>query len=107
MVKLAFLEEFSQRIDLPAEAASALEKTYANVKDTESFKALSAMIAKKEAFEKIAETIKTDAEKLKLDWHTYAMAVLCANAPVIRERYAEKGAGTTSFGTPWSISAAR
>lgn len=76
MVKLAFLEEFSQRIDLPAEAASALEKTYANVKDTENFKALSAMIAKKEAFEKIAETIKTDAEKLKLDWHTYAMAVL-------------------------------
>ena len=97
MVKLAFLEEFSQRIDLPAEAASALEKTYANVKDTESFKALSAMIAKKEAFEKIAETIKTDAEKLRLDWHTYAMAVLCANAPVIRERYAEKGAGDDIF----------
>lgn len=94
---MTFLEEFSQRIDLPADAASTLAKTYAAVKDTESFQALSAMITKRESFEKIAETIKTDAETLKLDWHTYAMAVLCANVPVIRERYAEKGAGDDIF----------
>ena len=94
---MTFLEEFSQRIDLPADAASTLAKTYAAVKDTESFQTLSAMITKRESFEKIAETIKTDAETLKLDWHTYAMAVLCANVPVIRERYAEKGAGDDIF----------
>ena len=94
---MTFLEEFSQRIDLPADAASTLAKTYAAVKDTESFQNLSAMITKRESFEKIAETIKTDAETLKLDWHTYAMAVLCANVPVIRERYAEKGAGDDIF----------
>lgn len=94
---MTFLEEFSQRIDLPADAASTLAKTYAAVKDTESFQNLSAMITKRESFEKIAETIKTDAETLKLDWHTYAMAVLCANVPVIRERYAEKGAGDNIF----------
>ena len=94
---MTFLEEFSQRIDLPADAASTLAKTYAAVKDAESFQALSAMITKRESFEKIAETIKTDAETLKLDWHTYAMAVLCANVPVIRERYAEKGAGDDIF----------
>lgn len=94
---MTFLEEFSQRIDLPADAASTLAKTYAAVKDTESFQALSAMITKRESFEKIAETIKTDAETLKFDWHTYAMAVLCANVPVIRERYAEKGAGDDIF----------
>ena len=94
---MTFLEEFSQRIGLPADAASTLAKTYAAVKDTESFQNLSAMITKRESFEKIAETIKTDAETLKLDWHTYAMAVLCANVPVIRERYAEKGAGDDIF----------
>lgn len=94
---MTFLEEFSQRIDLPADAASTLAKTYAAVKDTESFQNLSAMITKRESFEKIAETIKTDAETLKLDWHTYTMAVLCANVPVIRERYAEKGAGDDIF----------
>lgn len=94
---MTFLEEFSQRIDLPADAASTLAKTYAAVKDSESFQALSAMITKRESFEKIAETIKTDAETLKLDWHTYTMAVLCANVPVIRERYAEKGAGDDIF----------
>ena len=94
---MTFLEEFSQRIDLPADAASTLAKTYAAVKDAESFQTLSAMITKRESFEKIAETIKTDAETLKLDWHTYAMAVLCANVPVIRERYAEKGAGDNIF----------
>ena len=94
---MTFLEEFSQRIDLPADAASTLAKTYAAVKDAESFQNLSAMITKRESFEKIAETIKTDAETLKLDWHTYAMAVLCANVPVIRERYAEKGAGDDIF----------
>ena len=94
---MTFLEEVSQRIDLPADAASTLAKTYAAVKDTESFQNLSAMITKRESFEKIAETIKTDAETLKLDWHTYAMAVLCANVPVIRERYAEKGAGDDIF----------
>lgn len=94
---MTFLEEFSQRIDLPADAASTLAKTYAAVKDAESFQALSAMITKRESFEKIAETIKTDAETLKLDWHTYTMAVLCANVPVIRERYAEKGAGDDIF----------
>ena len=94
---MTFLEEFSQRIDLPADAASTLAKTYAAVKDTESFQNLSAMITKRESFEKIAETIKTDAETLKLDWHTYAMAVLCANVPIIRERYAEKGAGDDIF----------
>lgn len=94
---MTFLEEFSQRIDLPADAASTLAKTYAAVKDAESFQALSAMITKRESFGKIAETIKTDAETLKLDWHTYAMAVLCANVPVIRERYAEKGAGDDIF----------
>lgn len=94
---MTFLEEFSQRIGLPEDAASTLAKTYAAVKDTESFQTLSAMITKRESFEKIAETIKTDAETLKLDWHTYAMAVLCANVPVIRERYAEKGAGDNIF----------
>ena len=94
---MTFLEEFSQRIDLPADAASTLAKTYAAVKDAESFQALSAMITKRESFEKIAETIKTDAETLKLDWHTYAMAVLCGNVPVIRKRYAEKGAGDDIF----------
>lgn len=94
---MTFLEEFSQRIGLPGDAASTLAKTYAAVKDTESFQTLSAMITKRESFEKIAETIKTDAETLKLDWHTYAMAVLCGNVPVIRERYAEKGAGDDIF----------
>lgn len=94
---MTFLEEFSQRIGLPADAASTLAKTHAAVKDAESFQALSAMITKRESFEKIAETIKTDAETLKLDWHTYAMAVLCGNVPVIRERYAEKGAGDDIF----------
>ncbi len=94
---MTFLEEFSQKTGLCEEAASVLEKTYLDVKDTESFQTLSDMIRQKETFEKIGETIKAGAEVLCLNWHTYAMAVLCANAPVIRERYAEKGAGDEIF----------
>lgn len=60
---MTFLEEFSQRIDLPADAASTLAKTYAAVKDTESFQNLSAMITKRESFEKSPKRLKPNAKR--------------------------------------------
>lgn len=93
----SFLREFSQKIGICEQAASTLEKTYLDVKDTESFRTLSEKIERNEDFAKIAEELRADAEKLSLNWHTYAMTLLCANAPLIRTRYAEKGAGEDIF----------
>ena len=61
----SFLREFSQKIGICEQAASTLEKTYLDVKDTESFRTLSEKIERNEDFAKIAEELRADAEKLR------------------------------------------